>query len=51
MPRIIDDDSGVGTQVIAANLIGGGHNRMDILTSSKKGAYVHYNNSPGVERK
>jgi hypothetical protein len=51
IPHIIDENSGVGTQVVAANLIGGEKNkRLDILTSNKKGVYVHYNNSPGINQ-
>jgi hypothetical protein len=39
VPHVIDDDSGVGTQVVAARL--SCHGLPDVLTSNKKGTYVH----------
>jgi hypothetical protein len=37
-PHIIDEASGVGTQVVAADLDGDGH--PDVVVASKKGAFV-----------
>ncbi|HEV2395097.1 MAG TPA: FG-GAP-like repeat-containing protein [Verrucomicrobiae bacterium] len=41
IPHLIDDDSGVGTQVIAADLNGDG--RPDVLVANKKGIFIHFN--------
>ena len=38
VPTLIDNDSGVGTQVVAADINGDG--RPDIVTANKKGAFV-----------
>ncbi len=38
VPHLIDDASGVGTQVVAVDLDGDGH--MDIVVANKKGAFV-----------
>jgi hypothetical protein len=38
VPHVIDDDSGVGTQVVATDL--NADNRPDIVVASKKGAFV-----------
>ena len=39
VPHLIDDDSGVGTQVTAADLNNDG--RIDIVVGNKKGGFVH----------
>ncbi len=41
VPHLIHGDCGAGTQVALADLTGDG--RPDVLTSSKKGTYVHFN--------
>ena len=41
IPHLIHDDSGVGTQVTIADVDADG--RPDVLTSNKKGTYVHFN--------
>jgi hypothetical protein len=38
-PYVIDNDSGIGTQFTIADMNGDG--RPDIVTSSKKGTYIH----------
>lgn len=38
-PHLIDDDSGVGTQVVTADLNGDG--RPDVIVANKKGVFVH----------
>jgi hypothetical protein len=38
LPRLIDDNSGVGTQVAFADL--NGDRRPDVVTGNKKGAFV-----------
>jgi hypothetical protein len=38
VPYLIDDDSGVGTQVVATDINGDG--RPDIIVGNKKGGYV-----------
>lgn len=39
VPHLIDDDSGVGTQVVAADL--NGDKRPDVMVANKKGIFVH----------
>lgn len=41
IPHLIDDDSGVGTQVTAADLNNDG--RPDVIVANKKGIFVHLN--------
>jgi hypothetical protein len=40
-PHAIDDNSGIGTQFTVADITGDG--KLDIITSNKKGTYVHEN--------
>ena len=39
VPTLIDNDSGVGTQVVAADINGDG--LPDVVVGNKKGAFVH----------
>jgi hypothetical protein len=39
IPHIIDDNSGVGTQVMAADVNGDG--KLDVVVGNKKGVFVH----------
>lgn len=39
IPHLIDDDSGVGTQVAASDL--NGDNRHDVIVANKKGIFLH----------
>jgi FG-GAP-like repeat len=41
IPHLIDDDSGVGTQVTTVDL--NGDHRPDVIVANKKGIYVHLN--------
>jgi VCBS repeat protein/FG-GAP repeat protein len=45
VPTLIDNDSGVGTQVVATDVNGDG--RPDIVVANKKGAFVHLQNAKG----
>jgi len=45
VPHLIDDDSGVGTQVTATNLNGDG--RPDVIVGNKKGIFVHLSQPAG----
>ncbi len=48
VPHRIHEDCGAGTQVTLADLTGDG--RPDVLTSSKKGTYVHFNRmAPSIQ--
>jgi HEAT repeat protein len=40
VPRLVDDDSGVGTQVAATDL--DGDERPDVIVANKKGGFVHF---------
>ena len=44
VPHVIDSDSGVGTQFVVADMDGDG--RPDVVTSNKKGVYVHFQRRP-----
>lgn len=44
VPHLIDDDSGVGTQVTVGDLNGDG--RPDVIVANKKGIFVHLNEMP-----
>lgn len=44
IPHLIDDDSGVGTQVTVADLNADG--RPDVVVANKKGVFVHFNELP-----
>ena len=39
IPHIIDDNSGVGTQVMAVDVNGDG--KLDVVVGNKKGVFVH----------
>ena len=45
VPHLIDNDSGVGTQVTVADL--NDDKRPDVIVANKKGIYLHLNNGPG----
>jgi putative membrane-bound dehydrogenase-like protein len=46
VPHLIDDDSGVGTQVVAGDI--NGDNLCDILVGNKQGTFLHLQNPAGV---
>lgn len=46
VPHLIDENSGVGCQVVAKDVNGDG--RLDVLTVSKLGAFVFFNRAPSV---
>lgn len=48
VPHLIDNDSGVGTQVVAADI--NGDQRPDIVMGNKRGAYVFLQGARGAER-
>ncbi|MCX6908192.1 MAG: FG-GAP repeat protein, partial [Verrucomicrobia bacterium] len=45
VPHLIDDDSGVGTQVAATDLNGDG--RPDVIVGNKKGIFIYLSQSTG----
>jgi putative heme-binding domain-containing protein len=48
LPFLIDDDSGVGTQVVAGDVSGNGY--PDIVVGNKKGTFVFFNGPVDVTR-
>jgi Domain of Unknown Function (DUF1080)/FG-GAP-like repeat len=44
VPHMIDNRSGVGTQIVATDVNGSG--RPDVLTSARKGTFIFFNNLP-----
>jgi putative membrane-bound dehydrogenase-like protein len=48
VPHLIDDDSGVGTQVVAGDVTGDG--RPDVVVGNKKGTFVHVQEVKKVSR-
>lgn len=44
IPHLIDDDSGIGTQVAVADL--NGDQRPDVIVANKKGIFLHLNDAP-----
>ncbi len=48
VPHLIDDDSGVGTQVKAGDLNGDG--RVDVLVGNKRGTFVFLQSASGASR-
>lgn len=46
VPHLIDDDSGVGTQVAAVDLNGDG--KPDVVVGNKKGIFIHFNERTSV---
>ena len=48
VPHLIDDNSGVGTQVVAADINGDG--LPDIVVGNKKGTFVHLHQKRTVSR-
>jgi hypothetical protein len=44
VPHQIDDDSGVGRQIVARDVNGDG--KVDIVTGNKKGAFVFVREAP-----
>jgi hypothetical protein len=49
IPHLIDNNSGVGTQVTATDLNGDG--LIDIIVGNKKGAFVHLHSVKNVTKK
>lgn len=49
VPFLIDDQSGVGTQVVAGDINGDG--LPDVVVGNKKGTFVHLHEKTGVTRK
>ena len=49
VPYLIDDDSGVGTQVVAGDINGDG--LPDVVVGNKKGAFIHLQQKKSVTRK
>lgn len=49
VPYLIDDDSGIGTQVEVKDVDGNGH--PDIVVGNKKGVFVHLHTSKQVDKK
>jgi HEAT repeat protein len=47
VPHLIDDDSGVGTQVAATDLNGDG--RPDVIVANKKGLFIHLSQPEGKD--
>jgi HEAT repeat protein len=48
VPHLIDEDSGVGTQVAATDLNGDGH--PDVIVGNKKGIFIHLSQPAGGKR-
>ena len=48
VPYLIDDDSGVGTQVVAGDINGDG--LPDVVVGNKKGTFVHLHEKKTVTR-
>lgn len=48
VPQLVDNNSGVGTQVVAGDVNGDG--LLDIVVANKKGAFVHFQRSKTVTR-
>jgi len=46
VPHLIDEDSGVGTQVVAGDVNGDG--RIDVVVGNKQGTFVHLQSPEGV---
>jgi hypothetical protein len=48
VPHFVDDDSGVGTQVLATDVNGDG--LPEIVVGNKKGTFVHLHNTKRVSK-
>jgi len=46
LPHLVDDDSGVGVEVLATDLNGNG--KTDIVTGNKKGVFLHLQSTPNA---